>query len=140
MTRFVFPVLLLLACTARPDPADDTAPADTGADSDTDTDADSDSDTDSDTDADTDTDTDTDADTDTDTAAIDGGAVFGDTCAHCHGPDGTGTQNGPDITGELWRPDAQLLRIILDGKNRMPAQPVTEEEAQAVVDWMRAGF
>ncbi|MES2642270.1 MAG: hypothetical protein V4850_22490 [Myxococcota bacterium] len=69
-------VLSLVACTpdvedsgtvrsSKPDPLDDTAPADT------DTDTDADTDTDTDADSDTDTDSDTDADTDADTDPVD---------------------------------------------------------------------
>ena len=54
---------------------------------------------------------------------------------------GTGGANGPNIVPQLDRlSDAQIIRVILEGEGRMPAQDVTEEEAQAIVDHMRANF
>lgn len=93
----------------------------------------------SDTDAsETDTPSDTDA---TDTEALDGGELFSTHCSSCHGSDGTGTGNGPNIVGEVSRhSDEDIIDVILNGEDRMPAIEVTEEEAQLIVDWMRENF
>ncbi len=72
--------------------------------------------------------------------ALDGGELFGDVCAVCHAADGTGTAAGPNITGELRKSDEQLIDIMRNGDGRMPAQDVSREEAQAIVDWMRETF
>ena len=122
MTR-LFLLALLAACGPTSIQVDDTA-----------TPADTDTDTDSDTDADTDSDTDTDP-------GLDGEQLYMDNCAECHGTDGRGTREGPDITGEVDRhDDAFLIGVIRNGRERMPAIDVTNEEAQAIVDWMRANF
>lgn len=86
-----------------------------------------------------DTDTTPTDDTDT-TPALDGEQLFADTCAVCHNTDGTGTGAGPDITRELGKSDAALINIIRNGTGRMPGQSVTQEEAQAIVDWMKANL
>ena len=78
-----------------------------------------------------------DSGSDSGTAAPDGAELYAGTCAACHGADGTGTSVGPNIARELGKTDAQLIRIILNGEDDMPAQSVSEEEAQAIVDWMR---
>jgi mono/diheme cytochrome c family protein len=137
----LLPLFLLVACNTDKDTSDDTA-ADTDTDTDTDPDTDTDTDT-SDTDTDTDTDTsDTDTDTDTDTAPPppDGAALYTATCATCHGADGKGTGENPDITGELGKPDDELIGIIRNGKGDMPAQTLDDAEALAVIEWMRANF
>ena len=36
--------------------------------------------------------------------------------------------------------DSQLIRIMQDGKEEMPAIEVTDTEAQAIVDWLRELF
>ncbi len=101
-------------------------------------------DTAADADTDPDPDPDTDTDTDTDTGgAPDGAALYAEHCAGCHGEDGTGTREGPDLTREIGRmTDEQIVQIILNGAGRdeMPAIEVTEAEAQAIVDFMRANF
>jgi mono/diheme cytochrome c family protein len=94
-------------------------------------------------DKDTDSGADT-ADTATDTAADTDTEVTGEDlymmhCSSCHDSDGTGVSGvAPNITNELGHTDAQLIGIILNGKEEMPAIDVTEEEAQLIVDYMRA--
>jgi mono/diheme cytochrome c family protein len=70
----------------------------------------------------------------------DGAALFSATCGTCHGSDGHGG-SGPDIVGEAtsWD-DAGLLGVIQNGKGDMPPQPLDNEEAQAVIDWMRTNL
>lgn len=73
------------------------------------------------------------------TPGLDGAQLYADTCAGCHGADGHGG-SAPDLSRELGKTDAQLIEIILNGDGRMPPQDVTQEEAQAIVDWMRANI
>ena len=43
-----------------------------------------------------------------------------------------------DIKGEVNKhTDAQLIQVILNGHGTMPAIDVTEEEAQAILDYLR---
>ncbi len=75
-----------------------------------------------------------------DTAALAAGAdLYSIHCAACHSPDGTGG-TGPDITSEVDEEDEELIEMILEGEDDMPAANVTPEEAQLIVDWMRTAF
>ncbi len=70
--------------------------------------------------------------------------LFLDSCASCHGPDGSarsasgGKMFGRDIANAKWqarRTDLELARSILDGKGNMPSfkDDLSEAEAQALV-------
>ncbi len=142
MRAYFLPLLLLVAC----EPGKDEGDTDTGVELDTAGIDTADTDT-----ADTDTaDTDTADTADTDTADTgpdiepatppEGEALYIGTCAPCHGEDGRGTGDYPDITGELDRTDSELIGIMIEGKDEMPPQPLSEDQAQAVVDYMRATF
>lgn len=72
----------------------------------------------------------------------DGGRVFGNTCANCHGPDGdqvTGIDLG---RGQFRRPlsDQDLSQIIRNGipGTPMPASNFSEEQAARVVAYLRS--
>jgi len=62
-------------------------------------------------------------------ATPDGGAIFKSKCAMCHGPDGSGqTAMGRSLklrdlgSADVQRQtDAQLIAIVADGKEKMPA-------------------
>jgi mono/diheme cytochrome c family protein len=84
---------------------------------------------------------------DTDTAPpvpLTGAELYDEFCVGCHGADGRGVQNrGPGITSKIDEmSDQQIIDVILNGagRNEMPAIPVTEEEAQRIVDYMRESF
>jgi len=79
-----------------------------------------------------------------DTAADieDGGRVFRDTCANCHGPDGDEVA-GVDLgRGQLRRAstDEDLIRIVRTGipGTPMPASNFSEEQARRVVAYLRS--
>jgi len=60
-----------------------------------------------------------------------GAAIYDERCAICHSDDLMGTpSNDPGLIGVRQRmPDAQILKIVHDGKGRMPAFPnLTAEE------------
>ena len=61
-------------------------------------------------------------------------------CAACHGADAAGTANGPDLVRELHHTDDDIIRVILNGKGDMAPVAITEEEAQLIVDYLRATF
>lgn len=59
-------------------------------------------------------------------------------CASCHGADGSGTPNGPPVTGELHHSDEELVRFMLEGKKDMePVEGLSEEDAYTIAAWMR---
>ncbi len=76
-----------------------------------------------------------------------GATVFQEQCTVCHGPDGRaqnerGTKVGAaDLTSESiqQQSDAQLSKIIHEGKRKMPAfeGKLTDEEIEAVVGHIR---
>lgn len=80
--------------------------------------------------------------------AEDGGALYKAKCAMCHGPDGHGeTPVGKTMkVKSLASPevqkmsDAELIKTITDGKNKMPAfkGKLTEAEMKALVAHIRA--
>jgi putative heme-binding domain-containing protein len=72
----------------------------------------------------------------------DGGRVFGNTCANCHGPDGDQVA-GIDLgRGQFRRPmtDQDLAQIIRSGipGTPMPASNFSEEQAARVVAYLRS--
>jgi putative heme-binding domain-containing protein len=72
----------------------------------------------------------------------DGGRVFQNTCANCHGPDGDGVA-GIDLgRGQFRRPmtDQDLVQIIRNGiaGTPMPASNFSEEQASHVVAYLRS--
>lgn len=75
----------------------------------------------------------------------DGKQVYNNRCALCHGTGGDGkgiimqtTPFGPDF----WKAhdDAAISKIIVEGKGRMPAVPLSPEETKAVVEFMKSSF
>jgi cytochrome c6 len=79
--------------------------------------------------------------------AADNAAVYKAKCSACHGPDGSGqTTMGKKMNlRDLRSPDvqkqtnAELTKIITDGKNKMPAYKtkLTEAEIKGLVAHMR---
>lgn len=80
-----------------------------------------------------------------------GEAVYNGTCIACHGADGAGSLPGvPDLKSLLAKPDAILLRSLLEGvqgqgipiamppKGGNPA--LTEDDLKAVLTYMRQSF
>jgi mono/diheme cytochrome c family protein len=74
-----------------------------------------------------------------DTAPLEpnGQELFTDFCASCHGADARGgSERGIDRDVQNM-PDADVVRIILNGAGEMAPVPVTEEEAYAIVGYIR---
>ena len=81
-------------------------------------------------------------------AAEDGAALFKARCAMCHGPDGSGqTPVGKSLkvrnlgSAEVQKQsDADLTKIILDGKDKMPANKgkLTDAEVKALIAHIRS--
>jgi mono/diheme cytochrome c family protein len=71
--------------------------------------------------------------------------LYGDRCALCHGPDGDGKgvimQTAP-FDAEFWKKsnDTAITAAIIEGKGRMPAIPLSPEEAKAVTEYMKSTF
>jgi mono/diheme cytochrome c family protein len=78
--------------------------------------------------------------------APDGAALYGSTCAGCHGADGgQGTQIDGVVSPDLGETvpaldDAALATIIRDGVGVMPPQLVDEADIDAVVAYCRERF
>ncbi|PYQ31770.1 MAG: cytochrome C [Acidobacteria bacterium] len=80
-------------------------------------------------------------------AGPDGAAIFKSKCAMCHGPDGAGqTTMGKNLKLRDLRSadvqkqtDAELTKIISDGKGKMPAYKgkLTDAEIKALVAFIR---
>lgn len=81
-------------------------------------------------------------------AAADNAAVYKAKCASCHGADGAGQTpigkkmnlrdlRAPEVQKQT---DADLTKIIADGKNKMPAYKtkLTAAEIKGLIDYMRA--
>ncbi|MGY9083823.1 MAG: c-type cytochrome [Acidimicrobiales bacterium] len=76
---------------------------------------------------------------------IDGATIFAGSCASCHGADGTGINNWPDISsiGQFFTDDASpLIGLVTNGSKNMPsfAASLTADEIAAVVQYVVATF
>ena len=80
-----------------------------------------------------------------------GGKLYRDYCALCHGEQGDGRGIAAPSMGRklndfrstaFWsdRSDKKIIQVILKGQGRMPAQPVSPEEAKAIVEYMKTTF
>lgn len=70
-----------------------------------------------------------------------GATVYARYCATCHGSDGRGTATGPDITEEVTeKSDHKLLELFAEGDDDMPPIPMTSQEAQDVIAYLRATY
>lgn len=75
----------------------------------------------------------------------DGRQIYGNRCAMCHGEDGNGKgvimQTNP-FRIEFWKvnDEAAIAKVIVEGKGRMPAIPLSPEETKAVVEYMKANM
>jgi cytochrome c6 len=74
-------------------------------------------------------------------------ATFKSKCAMCHGPDGAGSEvgkslNAPDLRSQAVQklPDAELTRIITNGKGGMPAfkDSLSEDQIHSLVAHVRS--
>ena len=83
------------------------------------------------------------------TAALAGQEIFAGNCASCHGPNGTGSGDGPPLIHDIYNPghhaDAAFHRAVRIGTPQhhwpfgdMPAQPhVSQEQVVAIVKFVR---
>jgi mono/diheme cytochrome c family protein len=80
-------------------------------------------------------------------AADSGEALYKTKCAACHGPDGTGSTaagkklgthdfHSPEVLKES---EAEMTRIVKDGKNKMPAykEKLTDDQIKSLVTYVR---
>ena len=71
--------------------------------------------------------------------------LYGDRCALCHGSSGDGKgviMQTLAFDAEFWKKydDTAIAKVIVEGKGRMPAIPLSPEEAKAVVEYMKSSF
>ena len=71
--------------------------------------------------------------------AVDGATLYATHCASCHGDQGQGA-SGPGLERELHHTDEELVRVILEGKAEMSPVDVTEEDAYAIIAFVRELF
>jgi cytochrome c5 len=65
-----------------------------------------------------------------------GKVAYEKSCAGCHGADGKGN---PAVAKTLQKSDEELLKIIAEGKGKMPAsKKLTKEEQKAVLQYTRS--
>lgn len=66
-----------------------------------------------------------------------GADLYDGRCQACHGTDGRGTADGPDLLREVENHDDEfLVTVILEGKGDMEPVDVTPAEAQRIVDYL----
>jgi cytochrome c6 len=68
-----------------------------------------------------------------------GKAIFEDKCASCHGHDGTKGLLGAKNLQISQLPDAELLRVVTNGRKIMPAwgKRLSGQELQLVVNYVK---
>ena len=66
-----------------------------------------------------------------------GQELYTDFCASCHGADARGGSERGIDRDVVNMPDADLVRIILNGAGDMAPVPVSEDEAYAIVAYIR---
>ncbi|MBL8678151.1 MAG: cytochrome c [Myxococcales bacterium] len=73
---------------------------------------------------------------------LDGAALYTRLCATCHGPHGEGVSpRGPAISREVrGESDRDLRRLFATGEDDMPPVPMTDEEAAALIAYLRERF
>lgn len=80
-----------------------------------------------------------------------GDALYRNHCAVCHGEKGDGKGiAAPSFGGKItdftnpdyWKKtdDRKIVNVILKGQGRMPAQPVSPEQARSIVEYMKSEF
>jgi mono/diheme cytochrome c family protein len=80
-----------------------------------------------------------------------GQKLYKDYCALCHGEQGDGRGIAAPSMGRklndfgssaFWsdRSDKKLIQVILKGQGRMPAQPVSPDEAKVILEYMKTAF
>ncbi len=76
---------------------------------------------------------------DKETASVDAEQIYNEKgCVACHGGDLTGGV-GPDLTAAGGHLSADEIKdVIVNGRGSMAAQNVSDEEANALADWLAA--
>ncbi|MBT5778769.1 MAG: cytochrome c [Rhodospirillaceae bacterium] len=81
--------------------------------------------------------------------ALAGQEIFTDNCASCHGPNGSGSDQGPPLIHDIYNPghhaDAAFYRAVQAGVRQhhwpfgnMPAQPkVSQDQVTAILEFIR---
>lgn len=76
---------------------------------------------------------------------VDGAAVFAETCSQCHGPDGQGTVDGPQILSPVRAYATYVIRNgrtsqmgFKTGMDAFDATKLSDEELTAVLDYLSA--
>lgn len=67
---------------------------------------------------------------------VDGKNIYETTCAICHGSDGKLGMSGATDLSQTRLSQSEITQIILNGKGAMPKVQMTEEQANAVADYV----
>jgi mono/diheme cytochrome c family protein len=70
---------------------------------------------------------------------FDGAALYTQHCARCHLADGRGRGPMPDLRTSQWS-DAEMRRIISQGRGRMPRVPVQGAALDSLVGYVQNGL
>ncbi len=69
---------------------------------------------------------------------LSGANLYRTYCSSCHAEDGTGTVQAPPLQDEVESESVEsLIRTILEGDDDMEPVDVTQEEAEAIVDFLK---
>jgi len=72
----------------------------------------------------------------------DGAALYQTYCGGCHGGDASGVPGvGPDIREDVAEDSqSEIVEVILEGEDDMPAIPVSRDQAFAIAAWLKEAF
>ncbi len=77
---------------------------------------------------------------DTSSGTTDGATLFANRCSACHGSDGT-NGSSPDLSSEVPAlDDAELERVITNGKGSMPAISLPDADLSTLIAYLRTTF
>ena len=74
--------------------------------------------------------------------SFDGAELYDTYCSNCHASDASGVCGiGPDIREDVSEESiSELVEVILEGEDNMPAIPVSRPEAVAIASWLKHVF
>ena len=68
---------------------------------------------------------------------VDGESLYLDNCAGCHGPEGEGSNLGPDLVWDVGeQTQSEMIETILEGTDRMDPIDVSLESAEAIATYV----
>jgi cytochrome c551 len=68
--------------------------------------------------------------------AMDGETIYKESCAACHGDQLKGAVGPPVVDMKSKYSEADVLKIISEGTNKMPGNLLDEEKSEIVTKWL----